>query len=95
MTYVMTFLVVVGLLASPVAAGSAERSPARAKAPGTVYSVHHEQGRVHVMDHQERIFVVPIKDPILRCRNRRIPCERLRPGDKVWFAPLVNRPQSE
>lgn len=85
------FFSLLALIAVPVSAATPEISARTLAVPGTVYTVQHEHGRVHVMDHQERIFVVSNRHPVLRCRNRNVAGHQLRAGDKVWFSTLAHR----
>jgi len=88
MQSVSRWVSVLMLVAIPAAAVPGDSS-GRSTSPGTVYRLHREQGTVHVMDHQERIFVVSTQHPALRCRNRNIPGHQLRTGDKVWFSTVA------
>lgn len=91
MKYASLVISALTLVVGPVAANGKNTATARPRTPGTVYRAQPDHGRVHVMDHQERIYVVSTKDPGLRCRNRDVPVHELRSGDKVWFTTIASR----
>lgn len=73
------------LIAAPALAAESKPSAKKRLSPGTVYYVNPELGRVHVVDHQHRLFVVSLRDLQHRNRGENDTSRTLRSGDPVWF----------
>lgn len=88
MKVVISAISLLATVAAPAMATSEVRAT-RPRSPGTVYRVQHDLGRVQVMDHQERIFVISSRDLHLRYRARSAASRTLRTGDQVWFSTVA------